>query len=49
VRLFYFLFAVSMYNLWILANVLVSDGDIPGKTPISTRVFRGFTVVTDYG
>ncbi len=49
VRLFYFLFAVSMYNLWILANVLVSGGVIPGKPPISTRVFKEFVVVTDYG
>ncbi|ARS90084.1 transposase [Natrarchaeobaculum aegyptiacum] len=49
VRLFYFLFAVSMYNLWILANVLVSGGVIPEKPPISTRVFREFIVVTDYG
>ena len=49
VRLFYFLFAVSMYNLWILANVLLSAGVVPEKPPISTRVFREFVVVTDYG
>ncbi|UHQ98088.1 transposase (plasmid) [Natrinema zhouii] len=49
VRLFYFLFAVSMYDLWILANVLVSAGAVPEKPPISTRVFREFVSVTDYG
>nr|WP_255291467.1 hypothetical protein [Natrinema sp. CBA1119] len=49
VRLFYFLFAVAMYNLWILANVLVSAGAVPEKSPISTRLFQEFVVVTDYG
>ncbi|MCU4752071.1 transposase [Halobacteria archaeon AArc-curdl1] len=39
VRLFYFLFAVSMYNLWILANVLVTAGTVPDKPQISTRIF----------
>lgn len=48
VRLFYFLFAVSLYNLWILANVLVGGKHQPEKPPISTRIFRRL-VVTDYG
>ncbi|MGQ4557510.1 transposase [Halobellus sp. GM3] len=49
VRLFYFLFAVSLYNLWVLANVLASADTVP-KTPlISTRIFRRFVPSTDYG
>jgi IS4 transposase len=48
VRLFYFLFAVALYNLWVLANVLVSGEIQPEKPPISTRIFRRL-VVTDYG
>jgi hypothetical protein len=49
VRLFYFLFAVSLYNLWVLANVLLSHGTIPKKPPLSTRIFRMFVLSTDYG
>ncbi len=49
VRLFYFLFAVALYNLWVLANVLVTEGAIPGKPPISTKIFREFVLLTDYG
>jgi len=49
VRLFYFLFAVSLYNLWVLANVLLSNGTIPKKPPLSTRIFRLFVLPTDYG
>ena len=49
VRLFYFLFAVSLYNLWVLANVLLSGGTIPKKPPVSTRIFRTFVLSTDYG
>ncbi|ELY86158.1 transposase IS4 family protein [Natrialba taiwanensis DSM 12281] len=48
-RLFYFLFAVVMYNLWILANVLVSAGAVPEKPPLSTHLFQEFVVMTDYG
>jgi len=48
VRLFYFLFAVSLYNLWVLANVLVTGKARPEKPPISTRIFRRL-IVTDYG
>ncbi|WP_302848178.1 transposase [Natronobacterium gregoryi] len=49
VRLFYFLFAVALYNLWVLANVLVTEGTIPGKPPISTKIFREFVLLADYG
>ena len=49
VQLFYFLFAVSLYNLWVLANVLASAGTVP-KTPlISTRIFHRFVLSADYG
>ena len=48
VRLFYFLFAVALYNLWVLANALVADQGQVGKPLISTRIFRQL-VVTDYG
>jgi hypothetical protein len=40
---------VSLYNLWVLANVLLSGGTIPKKPPISTRIFRTFVLSTDYG
>ncbi|ELY72902.1 transposase IS4 family protein [Natrinema pellirubrum DSM 15624] len=49
VRLFYFLFAVTLYNLWILANILISDGPVPTKPPLSTKIFRTFVLSTDYG
>jgi len=49
VRLFYFLFAVSLYNLWVLANVLVSAETVPKTPPISTRIFRRFVLSTEYG
>lgn len=48
VRLFYFLFAVTLYNLWVLANLLVSDGKIPETPPISTTIFRLFLGPTEY-
>ena len=37
VWLFYFLFAVTLYNLWILANVLILDGPVPTKPPSRRR------------
>ena len=49
VRLFYFLFAVTLYNLWVLANLLISDGKMPKKPPISTRIFRLFLAPRAYG
>ncbi|PSP60805.1 transposase [Halobacteriales archaeon QH_7_66_37] len=48
VRLFYFLFAVALYNLWVLANILVATEQLPEKPPISTRIFRRL-VSTEYG
>ena len=48
VRLFYVLFAVGLYNLWVLVNVLVGGEYQPKRPPISTRTFRRL-VVTDYG
>jgi hypothetical protein len=48
VRLFYFLFAVALYNLWVLANTLVAGEMHPETPPISTRIFRRL-VLTDYG
>ncbi len=47
-RLFYFLFAVALYNLWVLANILIASESQPEKPPISTRIFRRL-VLTDYG
>lgn len=49
VRLFYFLFAVSLYNLWVLANVLLSAKRVPKTPQISTRIFRRFVLWTDCG
>jgi len=49
VRLFYFLFAVALYNLWVLANMLASNGNPPQTPPISTRIFRRFILSTEYG
>jgi hypothetical protein len=49
VRLFYFLFAVALYNLWVLANVLLSDGSIPRKPEISTRIFRALVLPKGHG
>ncbi|SNR57327.1 transposase [Halorubrum vacuolatum] len=48
VRLFYFLFAVALYNLWVLANILIAGKIHPEKPPISTRIFRRL-ILTDYG
>ncbi len=49
VRLFYFLFAVSLYNLWVLANVLAAPRTGPQTPQISTRIFRRLIFSTDYG
>jgi len=49
VRLFYFLFAVALYNLWVLANVLISGGPFPRKPQISTRIFRTLVIPHAYG
>jgi putative transposase len=41
VRLFYFLFSVCLYNLWILANIIVGlfFGSIPEKPIITAKMF----------
>lgn len=41
VRLFYFLFAVALYNLWVLVNLLVTPGRAVGSDPVlQTDLFR---------
>lgn len=45
VRLFYFLLAVSLYNAWVLCNVLVGImlyGTAPEKPLIEARIFNHF-------
>lgn len=49
VRLFYFLFAVALYNLWVLANVLLANGTVPDSPPLSTKLFRLFIGPIEYG
>ena len=34
VRLFYFLFAVALYNLWVLTNLLLTPERAVGRTPV---------------
>jgi len=48
VRLFYFLFAVALYNLWVLTNTLVGGEIQAEKPPISARIFQRL-ILTDYG
>ena len=43
VRLFYFLFAVALYNLWVLTNLLLTPDRTVGRTPVlPTALFRQF-------
>ena len=43
VRLFYFLFAVALYNLWVLTNLLLTSARAVGSTPVlPTALFRQF-------
>jgi IS4 transposase len=43
VRLFYFLFAVALYNLWVLTNLLLTSDRAVGSTPVlPTTLFRAF-------
>ena len=43
VRLFYFLFAVALYNLWVLTNLLFTPDRAVGSTPVlPTALFRQF-------
>lgn len=50
VRLFYFLFAVALYNLWVLVNLLVTPGRAVGSDPVlPTALFRQFLGHIPYG
>lgn len=50
VRLFYFLFAVALYNLWVLVNLLVTPRRAVSPGPvIPTAVFREFLGIVPYG
>ncbi|MFA9518426.1 transposase [Halopenitus sp. H-Gu1] len=43
VRLFYFLFAVALYNLWVLTNLLLTPDRAVGSTPVlPTALFQQF-------
>jgi hypothetical protein len=43
VRLFYFLFAVALYNLWVLTNLLLRLDRAVGSTSVlPTALFRQF-------
>jgi hypothetical protein len=43
VRLFYFLFAVALYNLWVLTNLLLTPDRAVGRIPVlPTVLFRQF-------
>ena len=43
VRVFYFLFAVALYNLWVLTNLLLTSDRAVGSTPVlPTALFRAF-------
>lgn len=50
VRLFYFLFAVALYNLWVLVNLLLTPHRPLASAPIiPTAVFREFLGPIPYG
>jgi IS4 transposase len=50
VRLFYFLFAVALYNLWVLVNLLLGPQHTTETTQtIPTAIFREFLGVVSYG
>jgi IS4 transposase len=41
--LFYFLFAVALYNLWVLTNLLLTADRAVGRTAVlPTALFRQF-------
>jgi IS4 transposase len=43
VRLYYFLFAVALYNLWVVTNLLLTAERAVGSTPVlPTALFRQF-------
>ena len=50
VRLFYFLFAVALYNLWVLVNIILTPSHTTGsEQSIPTAIFREFLDVVPYG
>ena len=50
VRLFYFLFAVALYNLWIVACLLLSEQRrVKTRPAVSTATFRFFLGPVTYG
>jgi len=50
VRLFYFLFAVALYNLWIVVCLLLSDQRrVKTRPAVSTATFRFFLGPVTYG
>ena len=50
VRLFYFLFAVALYNLWVLVNLLLTPPhDTENNPTIPAAVFRAFLGPVPYG
>lgn len=50
VRLFYFLFAVALYNLWVLVNLLLTpQHHTETDQSIPTAIFREFLGVVPYG
>jgi IS4 transposase len=50
VRLFYFLFAVALYNLWVLTNLLLTPDRTVGRKPVlPTVLFRQFLGQIPYG
>ena len=51
VRLFYFLFCVLLYNLWILANVLLASlifGFVPRKLLVTAKYFGKLFVTVEF-
>lgn len=50
IRLFYFLFAIALYNLWVLTNLLVTPRQAVGTDPVvPTALFRAFLGQIPYG
>ena len=50
VRLFYFLFAIALYNLWVLTNLIVtSDRAVKNDPVVPTALFRVFLGPIPYG
>ena len=52
IRLFYFLFCVLLYNLWVLANILLCNvllKFIPKKLLVTAKYFGKLFVTVDPG